>query len=144
MWRDLLDSGAVIASGTDAPVEPVDPLASYYAAVTRRLQDGTDFYPAQVMTRVEALRARTLDAAYAAFEEDIKGSLTPGKLADLVVLSADHGAPERRAGRLVREWGGGPLHRACVSPGVPCCRRAAGASGRRRTPRRPVGAASIL
>jgi predicted amidohydrolase YtcJ len=87
VWRDLLDSGAVIASGTDAPVEPVDPLASYYAAVTRRLPDGTDFYPAQVMTREEALRARTLDAAYAAFEEDIKGSLQPGKVADITVLS---------------------------------------------------------
>jgi predicted amidohydrolase YtcJ len=89
MWRDLLDSGAVIASGTDAPVEPVDPLASYFAAVTRRLADGTDFYPAQSMSREEALRARTLDAAYAAFEEDIKGSLEPGKLADITVLSKD-------------------------------------------------------
>jgi predicted amidohydrolase YtcJ len=87
VWRDLLDSGAVIASGTDAPVEPVDPLASYYAAVTRRLPDGTEFFPEQVMTRVEALRARTLDAAYAAFEDDIKGSLQPGKLADITVLS---------------------------------------------------------
>jgi predicted amidohydrolase YtcJ len=87
VWRALLDSGAVIASGTDAPVEPVDPLVSYYAAVTRRLPDGTAFYPAQAMTRMEALRARTLDAAYAAFEEDIKGSLRPGKLADITVLS---------------------------------------------------------
>jgi predicted amidohydrolase YtcJ len=89
MWRDLLDSGAVIAAGTDAPVERVDPLASYYASVTRRLPDGTDFYPAQNMTREEALRAYTLDAAYAAFEEDIKGSLEPGKLADITVLSKD-------------------------------------------------------
>jgi predicted amidohydrolase YtcJ len=87
MWRDLLDSGAVIASGTDAPVERVDPLASYYAAVTRRLPDGTDFYPAQKMSREEALRSYTLDAAFAAFEEDIKGSLEPGKLADITVLS---------------------------------------------------------
>ncbi len=89
VWRDLLDSGAVIASGTDAPVEPVDPLASYFAAVTRRLPDGTDFFPAQRMSREEALRARTLDAAYAAFEEDIKGSIEPGKLADITVLSKD-------------------------------------------------------
>jgi predicted amidohydrolase YtcJ len=89
MWRDLLDSGAVIASGTDAPVERVDPLASYFAAVTRRLPDGTDFYPAQKMSREEALRSYTLDAAYAAFEEDIKGSLEPGKLADITVLSKD-------------------------------------------------------
>ena len=89
MWRDLLDSGAVIASGTDAPVERVDPLASYFAAVTRRLPDGTDFFPAQKMSREEALRSYTLDAAYAAFEEDIKGSLEPGKLADITVLSRD-------------------------------------------------------
>jgi len=89
MWRSLLDSGAVIASGTDAPVEAVDPIASYHAAVTRQLPDGTFFYPGQVMTREEALRARTLDAAYAAFEEDIKGSLETGKLADVTVLSKD-------------------------------------------------------
>ncbi len=89
MWRSLLDSGAVIASGTDAPVEAVDPIASYHAAVTRQLPDGAFFYPGQVMTREEALRARTLDAAYAAFEEDIKGSLEAGKLADVTVLSKD-------------------------------------------------------
>jgi predicted amidohydrolase YtcJ len=89
MWRSLLDSGAVIASGTDAPVEAVDPIASYHAAVTRKLPDGTFFFPGQVMTREEALRARTLDAAYAAFEEDIKGSLEVGKLADVTVLSKD-------------------------------------------------------
>jgi len=89
MWRSLLDSGAVIASGTDAPVEAVDPIASYHAAVTRQLADGSFFYPEQAMTREEALRARTLDAAYAVFEEDIKGSLVPGKLADVTVLSKD-------------------------------------------------------
>jgi predicted amidohydrolase YtcJ len=89
MWRSLLDSGAVIASGTDAPVEAVDPIASYHAAVTRQLPDGAFFYPGQVMTREEALRARTLDAAYAVFEEDIKGSLETGKLADVTVLSKD-------------------------------------------------------
>lgn len=89
MWRDLLDSGAVIANGTDAPVEPVDPLLSFYASVTRRLPDGSDFYPEQRMTRMEALRSYTLDAAYAAFEEDVKGSLEPGKYADITVLSKD-------------------------------------------------------
>ena len=89
MWRSLLDSGAVIASGTDAPVEAVDPIASYHAAVTRQLPDGAFFFPGQVMTREEALRARTLDAAFAAFEEDIKGSLEAGKLADVTVLSKD-------------------------------------------------------
>jgi predicted amidohydrolase YtcJ len=89
MWRNLLESGATIANGTDAPVEPVDPMLSFYASVTRRLPDGTDFYPEQKMTRMEALRSYTLDAAYAAFEEDIKGSLEPGKYADITVLSRD-------------------------------------------------------
>ena len=89
MWRSLLDSGAVIASGTDCPVEAVDPYASLHAAVTRQLPNGTIFYPEQNMMREEALRARTLDAAYAAFEEDVKGSLEVGKYADVTVLSKD-------------------------------------------------------
>jgi len=89
MWRDLLDSGAVIAGGTDVPVESVDPIPDYHAAVTRRMNNDAFFYPQQRMTREEALRARTLGAAYAAFEEDIKGSLEPGKLADITVLSKD-------------------------------------------------------
>lgn len=89
MWRALLDSGAVIAGGTDAPVESVDPIPDYRAAVTRRMNNGELFFPEQCMTRDEALRARTVDAAYAAFEEDIKGSLEAGKLADITVLSQD-------------------------------------------------------
>ncbi len=89
LWRSLLDSGAVIASGTDAPVEAVDPIATFYAAVTRRMADGEAFHPEQAMTRTEALRTMTLDAAYAAFEEDVKGSLEVGKLADITVLSQD-------------------------------------------------------
>jgi predicted amidohydrolase YtcJ len=89
VWRDLLATGAVIASGTDAPVEPVDTMRSFHAAVTRRMDDGAAFYPSQAMTRMEALRARTIDAAYAAFEDDIKGSLEVGKLADVTVLSRD-------------------------------------------------------
>ncbi len=89
VWQKLLQSGAVVTNGTDAPVEDVDPLASYYSAVTRRLNDGSLFYPDQVMGRHEALRSYTLDNAYAAFEEDTKGSLEVGKLADIVVLSQD-------------------------------------------------------
>jgi hypothetical protein len=89
MWRTLLDTGAIIAGGTDAPVESLDPIPDYHAAVTRRMTSGELFYPDQRMTRREALRARTLDAAYAAFEEDIKGSLETGKLADITVLSRD-------------------------------------------------------
>jgi predicted amidohydrolase YtcJ len=88
-WRSLLESGAVIANGTDVPVEPIDPLAGFHASITREMASGTPFFPEQCMTRAQALRSYTLDAAYAAFEEEIKGSLTPGKLADLVVLSHD-------------------------------------------------------
>jgi predicted amidohydrolase YtcJ len=89
VWRSLLDAGATVTNGTDAPVEDVDPVANFHAAVTRRLPDGSTFHPGQRMTREEALRAATIGAAYAAFEEDRKGSLTPGKLADVVVLSED-------------------------------------------------------
>jgi predicted amidohydrolase YtcJ len=89
VWRKLLDSGAVIVSGTDTPVEDVDPIANFYAAVTRRMGNGEVFYGDQRMTRMEALRSMTLDAAYGVFEEEIKGSLAVGKLADVVVLSQD-------------------------------------------------------
>jgi len=89
MWRALLDSGAIVSNGTDAPVEDVDPIASFYASVTRRMADGREFYPEQRMSREEALRSYTINAAHAAFEEEIKGSLTPGKLADVTVLSRD-------------------------------------------------------
>jgi predicted amidohydrolase YtcJ len=67
----------------------MDPIANFYASVTRRMRSGETFFPAQRMTREEALRSMTLNAAYAAFEEDIKGSLSIGKLADVVVLSHD-------------------------------------------------------
>ena len=89
VWQKLLKSGAVICNGTDAPVEDINPLANFYAAITRRLSDGSVFYPDQCMTRFQALRSYTIDAAYAAFEENIKGTLAPGKLADLVVFSKD-------------------------------------------------------
>jgi hypothetical protein len=84
-----MKTGAVVSNGTDAPVEDVDPIASFYATVTRRLPDGSLFFPDQRMTRMEALKSYTLAAAYSAFEEDIKGSLTPGKLADITVLTKD-------------------------------------------------------
>jgi predicted amidohydrolase YtcJ len=87
VWKSLLDTGTVISNGTDAPVEDVDPIASYYATVSRRLKDGSVFYPQQRLSRLEALKSYTLSAAYAAFEEDLKGSLTVGKLADVTVLS---------------------------------------------------------
>ena len=86
MWRDLLDSGAILCNGTDAPVEPISPIASFHASVTRMMETGETFYPEQAMTREEALRSYTLDCAYASFMEDVTGSLTPGKYADIVVL----------------------------------------------------------
>jgi predicted amidohydrolase YtcJ len=89
VWQKLMKSGAVVSNGTDAPVEDVNPIASYYATVSRKLPDGSVFYPDQRMSRLEALRSYTLSAAYAAFEEDKKGSLKPGKYADLTVLSKD-------------------------------------------------------
>ncbi|HEX6737052.1 MAG TPA: amidohydrolase [Vicinamibacteria bacterium] len=89
VWRKLLDAGVVVTNGTDCPVEDIDPIASFHASVTRRTADGGTFYPEQRMTREEALHSYTLANAYAAFEEDLKGSLTPGKLADLVVLTED-------------------------------------------------------
>jgi len=88
-WRSLLDAGAIVTNGTDTPVEDIDPLRTFHASVTRQPSDGPAFYPEQRMTREEALRSYTWNNAYAAFEEDLKGSLAPGKLADLTVLSRD-------------------------------------------------------
>jgi hypothetical protein len=89
VWQKLMKSGAVVSNGTDAPVEDVDPIASYYATVSRKLKDGSVFYPDQRMSREEALRSYTINAAHAAFEEKSKGTLEAGKYADLVVLSKD-------------------------------------------------------
>ena len=88
-WRDLIQSGALLANGTDVPVEPIDAMASLYATVSRRTSDGALFFPEQALTRQEALASYTINNATAAFEERVKGSITPGKWADLVVLSAD-------------------------------------------------------
>jgi predicted amidohydrolase YtcJ len=89
VWQKLMKSGAVVTNGTDAPVEDVDPIASYYATVTRKAKDGKVFYGDQKMSRLEALRSYTMANAFAAFEEDIKGSLSLGKLADITVLTKD-------------------------------------------------------
>ena len=89
VWQKLMKTGAVVTNGTDAPVENVDPIPNYYAAVTRKLADGRVFYADQRMSRMEALRAYTIQNAFAAFEEQLKGSLTSGKLADITVLSKD-------------------------------------------------------
>jgi predicted amidohydrolase YtcJ len=91
-WRSLLDSGVIVPNGSDFPVERVNPLYSFHSAVTR--QDENDFppggwYPAQRMTREEALKSMTLWPAYAAFQEKEMGSLSPGKYADFVILDRD-------------------------------------------------------
>jgi len=91
-WRSLLNTGVVIPNGTDFPVEEVNPLLTFHAAVTR--QDPTNlpaggWYPEQKMTREEALQSMTIWPAYAAFQESMLGSLTPGKYADFVVLDRD-------------------------------------------------------
>jgi hypothetical protein len=92
-WRSLLDSGAHLAFGSDCPVETMDPLQGIHAAVTRRRADGRPgpegWTPAQRLSVTQAVHAYTLGAAYASGESGIKGSITPGKLADLLVLSRD-------------------------------------------------------
>ena len=91
-WRSLLDHHARLAFGTDWPVAPLDPLLGLYAAVTRATLDGKNpggWIPEQKITLAEAIEAYTLGSAYAEFTDDQKGSLTPGKLADIVVLDAD-------------------------------------------------------
>ena len=87
VWRSLIENGAIICNGTDSPVEDIDPIPNIYASVTRKTKDGTEFYPGQKMNRLEALKSYTINGAYAAFEENLKGSLEIGKLADITVLS---------------------------------------------------------
>jgi predicted amidohydrolase YtcJ len=92
VWQDLLQSGARIVNGTDAPVEPIDPVACFFASVTRQTLEGQPpggFEPRQKMTREQALKSYTLDAAFGAFEERIKGSIEVGKYADFTVFSRD-------------------------------------------------------
>ena len=89
VWQKLMKSGAVVTNGTDAPVEDVSPIASYYATVTRKSKDGSAFFGEQRMSRLEALKSYTINGAFAAFEEDSRGSLKIGKYADMVVLSKD-------------------------------------------------------
>ena len=88
-FRALRRSGAIIANGTDVPVDPVDPLVGFHAMTTCELADGTSLWSDERLSREESLRACTIDVAYAAFEDRIKGSLEPGKLADMVVMGSD-------------------------------------------------------
>jgi hypothetical protein len=92
-WRKFLKTGVVIANGTDAPVESVNPFHGLFAAVTRQSRDGQPpggWHPEEKMTRDEALKSYTIWPAYAAFEDKIKGSIQPGKLADFVVIDRDY------------------------------------------------------
>jgi predicted amidohydrolase YtcJ len=91
-WHSLLDSGAVVAAGTDAPVEKGDPLIEFYAAVARRSLEGfadANWHLEQRVSRAQALKMLSLSAAYAAFQEKERGSIEPGKLADFTVLAGD-------------------------------------------------------
>jgi predicted amidohydrolase YtcJ len=87
VWKSFLNAGVVVNNGTDTPVEDVDPIACFYSSVTRKLKDGSEFYPAQKMTREQAIYSYTMANAYAGFQEKEKGSLETGKFADIVVLS---------------------------------------------------------
>jgi len=91
-FRSLLDSGAMLAFGTDWTVAPLNPLLTVYAAVTRRTIDGKNpkgWVPEQKISVEETVRAYTMGSAYAEFAEKVKGSITPGKLADLVIIDRD-------------------------------------------------------
>src|SRR5207248_2456791 len=91
-YRSLLDAGTTLAFGTDWPVAPLNPLLGIYAAVTRRTLDGKHpqgWIPEQKITVEEAVRAYTVGSAFAEFQENEKGTITPGKLADLAILSRD-------------------------------------------------------
>jgi predicted amidohydrolase YtcJ len=91
-WRTLLNTGARLVGGSDEGASSFSPFMGIHAAVTRQDAKGSPpggWYPEQRLTRYEALKSYTLDPAYASFEEDVLGSITPGKLADLAVLSRD-------------------------------------------------------
>jgi predicted amidohydrolase YtcJ len=87
MWRAFIDAGVLVNNGTDVPVEDADPIPNFYASVTRRLKDGTTFFPLQKMTREEAVYSYTMANARAQFEEKDKGSISVGKYGDFVILS---------------------------------------------------------
>jgi predicted amidohydrolase YtcJ len=89
IFNTLANAGAVATNGTDPPVDEISPIGSFYCSVTRILPDGTKFQPDEVYSRELALYSYTMGNAIAAFEEDIKGSLRVGKLADITVLSQD-------------------------------------------------------
>jgi predicted amidohydrolase YtcJ len=114
-WRRLLDSGAVLASGSDFPVELPNPFHGLHAAVARQDRQGLPedgWYADQAMTRAEALHSFTLAAAFAAHQEKRLGSLEPGKWADFIVVDRDYFAVpvgEVDNIRVLQTWVGGQL-----------------------------------
>jgi Predicted metal-dependent hydrolase with the TIM-barrel fold len=91
-WNSLIKSGAIICGGSDAPVERGEPMIEFYAAIARKSIKGEShegWHPEQAVSREQALKMFTINAAYAAFEENDKGSIEAGKLADFTVLSSD-------------------------------------------------------
>jgi predicted amidohydrolase YtcJ len=136
-WHSLLDSGAVVAAGTDAPVEKGDPLIEFYAAVARRSLEGfadANWHLEQRVARAQALKMLSLSAAYAAFQEKERGSIEPGKLADFTVLSGDiMTIPEAQILRthiLMTIIGGEVVYAA---PDAPSYEAVASGTGSRRT-----------
>ncbi|SEJ51273.1 amidohydrolase [Frateuria terrea] len=89
VWQSLIRIGAIVLDGSDTPVEDTNPIAGFYCAVTRDNGHGQRFFPAQSKTREQALRSYTWNNAYALFEDHQLGSLSPGKLADMVVFSGN-------------------------------------------------------
>ncbi len=112
-WRSLLNTGVITPNGTDFPVEEVNPLLTFHAAITRQDAAGSPpggWYPEQKMTREEALQSMTIWAAYAGFQESVMGSISPGKYADFVILDRDiMRIPESEilSTRVLSTWMGG-------------------------------------
>jgi hypothetical protein len=127
-WRKLADSGAVIANGSDFPVEQANPMHGLYASVTRQSRDGLPeggWYATEALSREEALHSFTLGAAYAAHREDTNGSLEPGKWADFIVVDRDYmTVPASEIDDIVvlQTWVGGEMvFERCDDPGDAKC-----------------------
>jgi predicted amidohydrolase YtcJ len=128
-WRKLLDAGAVIANGSDFPVELPNPMHGLYASVSRQGRDGLPeggWYPEEGLTRAETLHSFTLAAAYAAHQEDRLGSLEPGKWADFIVVDRDFfEIPQAEIDdiQVLQTWVGGELiYERCADPQAADCR----------------------
>ncbi len=89
MWQTLIKSGAIVLDGTDTPVEDINPIPNFYCGVTRAYGNGKTFFPDEAKTRLQELRSYTWNNAYALFQENELGSLSPGKLADMAVFSGN-------------------------------------------------------